>query len=153
MLNRFLKLLRDPGPAETPQEPVQLASAALLVEAASLDGTYDAMERARIEHLLAKRFDLDAAAVEALLAAAERRTADSVQLEPFTRAVKNASSEAERIELIEMAWEVAYADGRLDDYEANLMRRLGGLLGIADRDVGAARKRVLSRLGLSSDLG
>jgi len=153
MLNRIFKLLRVTTPAETPQDPVRLATAALLVEAASLDGNYDAMERTRIEHLLARRFELDEAAVEALLAAAERRMADSVQLEPFTRAVKNASTEPERIELIEMAWEVAYADGTLDDYEANLMRRLGGLLGIADRDVGAARKRVLSRLGLSSDLG
>jgi len=47
-----------------------------------------------------------------------------------------------------MAWEVAYADGELHDFEANLLRRLAGLLYIEDRDSGMARKRVLDRLGL-----
>ena len=52
----------------------------------------------------------------------------------------------ERIELIEMIWEVVYADGELHDYEANLLRRLGGLLYVSDRERGDARKRVLARL-------
>jgi uncharacterized tellurite resistance protein B-like protein len=41
-----------------------------------------------------------------------------------------------------MLWEVAYADGNVDDYEANLVRRVAGLLYVPDRDSGAARKRV-----------
>ena len=48
--------------------------------------------------------------------------------------------------VIEMAWEVAYADGELHDHEANLLRRLGGLLYVSDRERGDARKRVLARL-------
>jgi uncharacterized tellurite resistance protein B-like protein len=47
--------------------------------------------------------------------------------------------------MIEMLWEVVYADGELHSYEANLMRRLGGLLYVSERDRGAARKRVLAR--------
>jgi uncharacterized tellurite resistance protein B-like protein len=50
------------------------------------------------------------------------------------------------VDLIEMVWEVAYADGELHDYEANLLRRLGGLLYVSDRERGEARKRVLARL-------
>jgi uncharacterized tellurite resistance protein B-like protein len=52
--------------------------------------------------------------------------------------------------VIEMLWEVAYADGRLHDYEASLLRRVTGLLYVSDRDSGEARKRVLARLGLRS---
>ena len=47
-----------------------------------------------------------------------------------------------------MLWEVAYADGVLHDYEANLMRRVGGLIYVTDRDRGDARRRVLERLGI-----
>ena len=63
--------------------------------------------------------------------------------------VKAAFSQEERIELMEMLWEVVYADGELHHYEANLMRRLAGLLQVSDRDAGSARKRARKRLGLS----
>jgi uncharacterized tellurite resistance protein B-like protein len=49
-----------------------------------------------------------------------------------------------------MLWQVVYADGRLDDYEANLMRRISGLIHVPDRDSGEARKRALARLGLEA---
>ena len=49
--------------------------------------------------------------------------------------------------LIEKMWEIVYADGVLDDYEANLLRRVAGLIYVPDRESGAARQRVLARLG------
>ena len=54
----------------------------------------------------------------------------------------------ERVELIEMLWEVAYAYGVLDEYEDSLLRRVGGLIYVPDRERGEARQRVLKRLGL-----
>ena len=56
----------------------------------------------------------------------------------------------ERVELMEMLWQVAYADGELDDFEANLLRRVAGLIHVSDRDSGAARKRAMARLGLAA---
>ena len=67
----------------------------------------------------------------------------------FTRVIKDRYSPEERVELVEMAWEVVYADGELHDYEANLLRRLGGLLYVSDKERGDARKRVLARLQLT----
>jgi uncharacterized tellurite resistance protein B-like protein len=52
------------------------------------------------------------------------------------------------VELIEMLWKVAYADRVLDQYEDSLLRRIGGLIYVPDRDRGMARQRVLARLGL-----
>jgi len=49
---------------------------------------------------------------------------------------------------VEMLWEVVYADGVLHDYEANLLRRIGGLIYVSDMDRGNARKRVMTRLGI-----
>ena len=48
-----------------------------------------------------------------------------------------------------MLWEVVYADGKVHDFEVSLLRRLGGLLYVSDRDRALARKRVLQRLGQS----
>ena len=51
-----------------------------------------------------------------------------------------------RDKLIELLWEVVYSDGSLHAYESNLLRRIGGLIYVSDRDRGDARKRVLQRL-------
>ena len=59
----------------------------------------------------------------------------------------------QRMWLIEMLWEVAYADGELHALESNLLRRIGGLLHVTDVEVGAARKRVLQRMGLPEGTG
>jgi len=135
--------------AEHSHEELRIAAAALMVEAARLDDTFDARERDKIRELVAARFELGAEEGDSLIEAAEARVAESSQLHGFTRVVKAAFSQEERIELMEMLWEVVYADGELHHYEANLMRRLAGLLQVSDRDVGSARKRARKRLGLS----
>jgi len=87
---------------------------------------------------------LSAGEAEDLLAAGEKASDDSVEWQGFTRAIKDGFEPEERIALIEMLWEVAYADGELHDYEASLIRRITGLLYVSDRDSGEARKRVLA---------
>jgi uncharacterized tellurite resistance protein B-like protein len=129
-------------------EERQLAAAALLVEAARMDSDFDARERGRIDQLLQSRFGLGAEDAALLLAEAERSAAASVEWQGFTQAIKEGFDPAERIAVIEMLWEVAYADGQLHDYEASLLRRITGLLYVSDRESGEARKRVLARLGL-----
>jgi len=128
-------------------DKVQLATVALLVEAAQMDAEFGAEERAKIADLVSSRFGLAAAESRALLQAADEKVEQSVEFFGFTREIKNAFSPEERIEVMEMLWEVAYADGALHDLEASLMRRLAGLLHVSDRDSGLARQRVLARHG------
>jgi uncharacterized tellurite resistance protein B-like protein len=153
MLDRLRRLLTGRAPEAQPKahsfEERQLAAAALMVEAATMDSALDAAERVRIGELIRERFGLGADEAADLIAEAERAVAASVQWHGFTSAIKDGFDHAERIELIEMLWEVAYADGRLHDYEASLLRRIAGLLYVSDRDSGEARKRVLTRLGLT----
>ena len=56
--------------------------------------------------------------------------------------------EKDRIAMIEMLWEVAFADGQVDHFESNLIQRIGGLLFVTDRDRGLAKQRVMARLGI-----
>ncbi|MFQ5567920.1 MAG: TerB family tellurite resistance protein [Paracoccaceae bacterium] len=124
------------------------ALAALLVEAARADGSYDAEEAERIARVLATRFGLSDAAAAILRAEGEMAQAQAVDLVRFTRAVKDAVPHEERVGVIEAVWEVVYADGVREMHESALIRRLCGLLHIEDREAGLARQRVARRMGL-----
>lgn len=132
-------------------QELRLAAAALLVEAARMDGEVDAAERQAIAEQLSAFFNLDDEETDALIEAAGAKAKESSQLYSFTRVITDRFSEEERVRMIEMLWTVAYADRRLHDYEASLVRRVAGLIHVADRDNGAARKRVLGQLGLTDD--
>ena len=151
MFARLKRLLNDTSTDQAEKrsrsfEERQLAAAALMVEAARLDDSFDDDERSRIRSLLEEHFSLSANEAADLLAAGEKASDDSIEWQGFTRAIKGGFEPEERIALIEMLWEVAYADGKLHDYEASLIRRITGLLYVSDRDSGEARKRVLARL-------
>jgi uncharacterized tellurite resistance protein B-like protein len=153
VINRFKALFLDRrgSPAMAGRrhgaDELQIAAAALLVEAAQMDDDFDARERAKVLELVTERFELSREESLSLLAAAEERVAQASQLHGFTRVVNKAFDRAARIELMEMLWEVTYTDGMVHDHEASLMRRLTGLLHITDRESADARKRALARLG------
>ena len=149
MIESILTWLNRPAAAAAGRpDELQLALAALLVEAAHSDDRFDESERAVIARLLERRFNLAEAATRVLLAAGEREAERSAELFHLTRIVNERLSHAQRIELIEMLWEVAYADGVLDQYEDSLLRRIGGLVYVSDRERGAARQRVIGRCRL-----
>ncbi len=127
-------------------DELHLASAALLVEAANMDGHFDEAERLTIRALLKSRFDLDDGVAAELVEEGCRASATSTQLYGFTRMINDSLEPEERATILEMLWEVAYADGEVHPYESNLVRRVAGLLHVTDRDSGAARKRVVQRL-------
>jgi uncharacterized tellurite resistance protein B-like protein len=116
-----------------------------MVEAARLDSNFSDLERNSITDLLIGRFDLAPDEARTLLQLAEARQAQSGGLFRFTHAVKEGFDADGRIDLIEMLWDIVYADGHVDDYEANLISRVAGLLYVSDVDRGAARKRAQAR--------
>ena len=130
------------------QGALQIALTALLIEAANSDDRFDEAERGAISRLLERRFRLSRSDANELLAAGEVAACESAELFLFTRIINERLSFEERVELIEMLWEVAYADRVLDKYEDSLLRRVGGLIYVPDRERGEARQRVLKRLGL-----
>ena len=91
---------------------------------------------------------LSAEDAEALINDALREHDSPNKVYAATRLIRDVFSDEERIDVMEMLWEVAYADGEVHDYEANLVRRVAGLLYVQDRESGRARKRVLERLNL-----
>ncbi|MEO1092523.1 MAG: TerB family tellurite resistance protein [Pseudomonadota bacterium] len=152
MFEQLQRLLRGdaPTPEATTPDRHRLAAAALLVTAGMMDDEFDDAERARVLELLQTKFDLDEPAARELLAEGETLAKESVDLFGFTSAIKEGFPPEERIDVIEMVWEVIYTDGELHHLETNLTRRLAGLLGVSDRESGSARLRVRRRLGIDS---
>ncbi len=154
MWNKIKALFGDGEAGEAPAAPlvedrVRLAAAGLLAKVALSDGTVAAVERARMETVLADRFDLTAEEAAALVEESETTAAQALDLFQFTKLIVAHVEPENRVRIIEMLWEVVYADGVLDDHEGQVMRRLAGLLFVPDRDSGAARKRVMARLQAS----
>ena len=133
------------------EEPVAAAAAALLIEMAVMDGSFDKNERETVVRLISERFDLNSLDVAELVTEAEAAVSSSVELFSFTRILRDDFDHLDRIKMVEMLWEVAYADGILHDFEANLIRRASGLLHVSDRESGVARKRVLEQLDIASE--
>ena len=146
MINRIKALMFKPDALVPPEDKIPAAAAALLIESAVLDGDFDAIERATIARLLGERFALSAPDVETLIEEGEKAVAEAVELYGVTRILKDGLDHDQRLELMEMLWEVVYADGIVHDYEANLVRRVAGLLHVPDKEVGLARKKALQRL-------
>jgi len=148
MIDRVLDFLAGratPKPAPRADE-LELAVAALLIEAGRMDDKFDERERATIERLLAERFELSPDAVSDLMEAAQRAVQEATQFFPFTQQIVKRISPEDRVQILDMMWEVAYADGVLDPQEDALLRRIAGLIHVPDQDRGLARQRALEKL-------
>jgi uncharacterized tellurite resistance protein B-like protein len=125
------------------REPLELATAALLVELARADFSESPLELAAIRQLLQQRFALSNEAVEVLLEAGARRADRAVSLHEFTHWLNAQLPEHEKLQIIEMLWRVSHADGRIDKHEEQLILRIAGLLHIPDRDRVRMKLKVL----------
>ena len=151
MIDRLFEWLKEGGQdLSRGQDELQLAVAALLLEAAVVvDNRFDETERNAILRILERRFGLAAADAEAVLATAKARVENSSQLFRFTSTINDRLPRERRVEVIEMLWQVAYADRVLDPLEDSLLRRVAGLIDVSDRDRGDAKLRVMRQLGLA----
>lgn len=125
----------------------RVAYAALLVHAAAIDGEVSAAERGELLGLLKRRFDLDDAAANELIDEATSAERNAVDFYGFTRTISGALDQAERCRMIETMWTIAYADGKISDYEDNLIWRVADLLGVSSTERIALRQRVAATHG------
>ena len=148
MLKRILTLLQGEE-ADTRQsrfERFQVATCALLLEVAQSDGHYQALEAQIVHDLLARRFNLSAAAVAELIDYSQAHRQESTDLFQFAREINAHFSRDEKLEVMEGIWRVIYADGTLDKFEDALARQLATLLRLEHRDVIDRKLKVLDEI-------
>lgn len=133
------------APKQDVTDPLQLAFAALLVEAARADETYAGDEVSIIDRSLRNKFSLSETEAAALREKAEAVQENATDIQRFTRIAKEMSQE-DKISLLEEIWEIVLSDGARDSFEDTLVRRICGLIYVDDRQSGEARRRVEARL-------
>ncbi|UPK04250.1 TerB family tellurite resistance protein [Bradyrhizobium sp. 170] len=111
-----------------------LAATALLVHVVSLDGEPSAIEQRKLHSLIESRFKLDPGTADHLIAQATRAEGEAVDLYHFTSVIMRSVNEEGRLRIIEMMWELVYADGQVSEFEDNVVWRAADLLGISSRD-------------------
>lgn len=120
----------------------RLAATALLVHVISLDGAPSAVEKKKLHELIETRFKLDPGTADRLIAAATLEEGQAVDLYHFTSVIMRAVDEPGRARIVEMMWEMVYADGRVSEFEDNVVWRAADLLGISTRERVNLRRRV-----------
>ena len=134
-------------PSRFAENDYRLAAAALLVHAAAIDGNVSEIEREKLHTLIKRGFDLDETATEELLTEATEAEHEAIDLYHFTSLLNRSLNEDGRRRIVEMMWEIVYADRRVTELEDNLIWRAADLLGISSRERIELRQRVTSREG------
>ena len=129
-------------PSQFADDDYRLAAAALLVHAAAIDGEMTQSERDKLHTVIKQSFSLDDAATGELIEKATAAEQESVDLYHFTHSLNRALDEPGRARIIEMMWQIVYADGRRDELEDNLLWRAADLLGVSPGERIALRRRV-----------
>jgi uncharacterized tellurite resistance protein B-like protein len=129
-------------PSQFADNDYRLAAAALLVHAAAIDGDMSERERAKLRGVIKQRFALSDEATAELIAKATEAEHESVDLYHFTSLLNRSLDEAGRARVIEMMWEIVFADGQRDELEDNLLWRAADLLGVSPRERIELRRRI-----------
>jgi len=140
----------DQAVSPTQDDEWAAAIAGLLIEAAMADGELDDTERAQVARILSAQPGLDVARVDSLIDHAVASHETRGEIHSLTRAIRGETEPEDRIAVLEMAWMVVMSDGEVHEYEAQLMRRLAGLLYVDDIESGRAAKRARARLEAAS---
>lgn len=120
----------------------RLAATALLIHVISLDGPPSEVEKKKLHTLLETRFALDPGTADKLIADATLVEGEAVDLYHFTSVIMRSVDEVGRLRIIEMMWELVYADGNVSEFEDNIVWRAADLLGISSRDRVNLKRRV-----------
>ena len=129
-LRLFIDRLLPPSAsaASTDDHALQVAAAVLLVEVMRADAGIGQAEREAVQRALSEKFGLSPAESRDLADLARETARTATDFHAFTSVLNDRLDMARRIRLIEMIWQVAYADGHLADDERHLLWRVGDLL-------------------------
>lgn len=115
----------------------------LLLEACQIDGETEEIEINFIKNLLINKFNFSKAEAEENINNALKNDGERIEIFSQIKIILNQMDHKERIDVIEMMWGVILADGIIDDFEANLMRRMNGLLFVSGIESAEAKERAL----------
>ncbi len=145
-LKKFFDKITSDASVDTEEitlHDTRIATCALLLEMANIDGEFSDSERDSIIRILKDNYQLSGEHANALIQAAEDELKRSIDLWQFAKLINQNYSKEEKIEIIETVWQVVYTDGRLDKYEDYLVHKLAKLLRLDHKQLIEAKLKVL----------
>ena len=151
MIDKLKRFFNKPQPKGTKdagqasEHDVRVAVCALFVEMARIDKTFTPTEMETILSILKDKYGLSGEHADALIAEADRELEQSVDLWQFARLINENYSTEEKIEIIEILWQMVFVDGKMDEYEHYLMNKLKNLLRLSHDQLIDAKLRVMGK--------
>ncbi len=137
--------------SETDKEkPLQIATAALLIEMMRMDDQISDVERDSVAETLGRMFDLASGQLQTLMDLAEQEARHASGYHQFTSLINKGFDAEQKIHIIENLWFVAMSDGHLDAHETHLMRKIADLLHVSHADYVAAKQKARQMANLPS---
>ena len=151
MFEQFQKFIQGLG-AEEPRSSYErddprVAAAALFFHVIDADGIVEPVELDKVKELLERRYGVDGAELQKLIDAGQQAEDESIDFYAFTSVLKRHLDAEQRVQFIELLWELVYADGVRQELEDNVVWRVAELLGVSDRDRVLMRQRVAESMG------
>jgi uncharacterized tellurite resistance protein B-like protein len=126
----------------TESSKCQLATAALLTRVATVHSEMSQARRAKLHAVLKLHFDLDDLTTAKLIQDSAAVDRAAVDLYHFTRQLNQVLDDESRRRTVQMMWEIVYADGRVNEFEHNIIWRAADLLGVSTRQRVELRQRI-----------
>ena len=146
ILEKFFTIDSAQADEQDPEHALRVATAVLLVETMRADFAVQAAERERLRQLLSQRFGLDEDELDALMAEAEAGADKLVSIQHLTRLLNEHYDHGMKVRVVEMMWQLVYADGYKDHYEEHLIRQVAELLYVSHAEFIQARHKAESEI-------
>ena len=139
MINKISALLginttQDNNDATKDMQELHLVTAVLLVHVALGSEDFSNEEKESVLQCLKDHFDFDDGVARKVMDGAIKREDDAMELYTFTRTITQELDQKGRQEIVKLLWKVAFSDGQLDNFEDNIVKKIGGLLDVSIRD-------------------
>ncbi len=147
MLNGIKRFLAQQGGIEPPgaiEHRLKLATAALLIEMMRQDGQVHESEIQAVRAALMKKFALTEVETDELYRQARIEAREATDFHRFTSLIARNYSSAQKFQLIEYLWQIAYADGELDSHEEHMIRRIADLIYVSHLEFIKAKHNALA---------
>ncbi|MDH4228388.1 MAG: TerB family tellurite resistance protein [Nitrospirota bacterium] len=150
-IQRYFNRHMRPAPDGITSRPadahaLRVATAALLVEVTRADHTVTDVERAALRRILGDKFELTGAEVDDLIGMAEAEATEATSLFQFTHLIDKEFTHAQKARVVELLWQVAFADGHLEAHEEAVVRKVADLIHVPHRTFIEAKLKVKAEL-------
>ena len=151
MINKISALLginttENNNSATKDMQELHLVTAILLVHVALGTEDFSNEEKESVLQCLKDHFDFDDGVAQKVMDTAIKREDEAMELYTFTRTITQELGQDGRQEIVKLLWKVAFADGQLDNFEDNIVRKIGGLLDVSIRDRVRLKQEVQAEL-------